>query len=392
MPDPNMTRNPYSLGRLIDAGSLLASLLVSCTVCIPSALAQVPFPPGSYGLWSSSTQLSTSTTSCQPTPANGLKLIQNRGVVGILLSVGWQDVEIADGTFDWTQVDRRLQEAAVCGIAVELSLVIGLWHTPDWLLDPAYGIQTISLINQNRYQTDCGASHVTPVYWDPTLQSYRVRFINEADNLQPWRDAGYNPSQETPSSVVFNAAVAIIDATAAAFPLQSLKLPIQVTHELPDGTKTALAEAVTNYADGAYPGRFFAQLNFLKTDSPLSTDPALDTADPNTGRYIFKLLRDHASEGVGIQMVAAAINGANPTDNCRLNDSVHPCSPSDDPPVSYSTVLQWAVDVGLSYTPTFVEYWSGDSKTLTTPDDVDAMRQVFTDATYAMGGVPRGEM
>jgi hypothetical protein len=361
-------------------------------------------------------------------------------VVGILLSVDWKAVEAADGSFDWTQVDSRLQEAAACGLAVEMSLVIGLWHTPDWLLDPAYGIQTIGLINQNKYQSDCGASHVTPVYWDPTLQSYRIRFIGEAanrfasygnlvavianpmgssnddwsvpssigsvtclagpytgqtihfNNLQPWLDAGYNPSQEEPSSVVFNAAVAIIDATAAAFPLQSLKLPIQVTNEQLDGTKTALAEAVLNYAYGAYPGRFFAQLNFLKTDSPLSTDPALDTADPNTGTYIFKLLRDYSPQGVGIQMAAAAINGANPSDNCRLNDSVHPCSPFDDPPVLYSSVLQRAVDVSLSYSPAFIEYWYGDSKTLTTLDDIDAMRQVFTDATVAMGGAPRGGM
>jgi hypothetical protein len=40
-------------------------------------------------------------------------------------------------------------------------------------------------------------------------------------------------------------------------------------------------------------------------------------------------------------------------------------------------------------TPTVIEYWYGDSKTLTTADDIDAMRQVFIDATYAMGGVPR---
>jgi hypothetical protein len=351
-----------------------------------------------------------------------------------MLSVGWQDVESADGVFDWSQVDSRLQEAAVSGLAVEMSLVIGLWHTPDWLLDPSYGIQTIGLINQNKYQGDCGAAHVTPVNWDPTLQSYRIRFITEAanrfasygnlaavianpmgssnddwsvpssigsvtclaglysgqaihfNNLQPWLDAGYNPAQEEPSSVVFNAAVAIIDATEASFPLHSVKLPIQVTNEVLDGTKTALAEAVVNYAYGAYPGRFFAQLNCLKIDSPFTSDPSLDTADPNTEKYLFKLLRDFAPQGVGIQMAAAAINGANPSDNCRLNDSLHPCSPYDNPPVPYSSVLQSAVDVGLSYTPAFIEYWSGDSRTLTTADDVDAMRQVFIDATYAMGG------
>jgi hypothetical protein len=435
-----MTRQFCSLARAIYLRSLVASFLLSCALCTCSAVAQVSFPPGSYGIWSSSMQLSASTASCQPTPANGLKLIQNRGVVGILLSVGWQDVEIADGVFDWSQVDSRMQEAAVCGVAVEMTLVIGLWHTPDWLLDPSYGIQTIGLINQNKYQPDCGVAHLTPVYWDPTLQSYRIRFITEAanryasygnlvavianpmgssnddwsvpssigsvtclagshtgqtipfNNLQPWLDAGYNPAQEQPSSVVFNAAVAIIDATAAAFPLQSVKLPIQVTHELLDGTKTALAEAVLNYAYGAYPGRFFAQLNFLKTDSPLATDPSLATADPNNGKYLFKLLRDYAPQGVGIQMAAAAINGANPGDNCRLNDSVHPCSPYDNPPVSYSSVLQSAVDVGLSYMPNFIEYWNGDSRTLTTADDIDAMRQVLIDATYAMGGVPRGEI
>jgi hypothetical protein len=150
-----------------------------------------------------------------------LKLVQNFGVVGILLSVDWQAVETADGIFDRTQVDSRLQEAAACGLAVEMSLVIGLWHTPDWLLDPASGIQTIGLINQNKYQADCGASHVTPVYWDPTLQSYVIRVErHRAGRLCCLADFGRSPADsclfDVPPQAPFGERRRIIDCGGAA--------------------------------------------------------------------------------------------------------------------------------------------------------------------------------
>lgn len=357
------------------------------------------YPRGSYAMWPARTPLS---------PA----VIANNGIVGILLAVAWDDIEgKADETFDWTAVDARVGEAEKGGLAVALTLSASLENAPPWLLaNPA--VQTIGLVDTNRYHKSFCKEQKLPVFWDPTFHAQRLDFVRRAgaryagkpavaalmtsfanthtgdwsvphfvgmlgcptgklplDQVKQWRDAGYTTEK------MLTVGKQVLDATAEAFPTQALKLPIAQTHDDLDGNRWALAASAIAYADSRpYAARFFVQINRIHTGSPLATDPAVDAAtmaDRGNDLYLFGMIKRH--DGRGLQMLSAA--SLADKDGCRQNDGKSPCPPVD--------VLKKSVDIAMSYAPRFFEYWQGDS--------VDpALAAILTDATVRMGGMPRG--
>ena len=152
-------------------------LLLQCLFFLPSpAQGAPPYAKGAYGFWPARTTLSSSTASCTPT-SYSRRLIENKGVVGILLTVPWNDAEPANGQFDWTAVRSRLQEAVACGLKVTLALSTSLQSTPAWLTarSTATGFSDLGvrLIDLRDYG-------FAPIFWDQTFNSYRIRFINDA--------------------------------------------------------------------------------------------------------------------------------------------------------------------------------------------------------------------
>jgi hypothetical protein len=207
---------------------------------------------------------------------------------------------------------------------------------------------------------------------------------------------------------MLGAAQTILNAAAHAFPSLNLKLPIQAEgialdqlnciNPNPTGTDVALATQVLSWAYGptGFPGRFFAQLNFVSATSPpdcISPCPLDMTENPHSPYSVFNLIRQYQQQGVGLQDVAAAVDGA--VDSCRQNGGIWPCTPTpcgDLNPVQYATVSQYTWNVAQTFAPTFGEISRGDGTTATgtaspcpiTSDEQALMRPVFSAATTQM--------
>jgi hypothetical protein len=302
-------------------------------------------------------------------------------------------------------VDATIQQAQALGLKVCLMLGDGPTKAPDFIKnDPS--VQKISLMDTDRYHSTYGQMLTGPVFWDPTYLADRVAFIQAAgaryannpdviavtcgaanwvsddwqvpyyvgalqvgstvyqlDQVSQWLAAAYTDAK------MQSAIHQVIDATAAAFPHQSLKMELGVTAAALDGTASALAADAVNYGYGNDAGRFYGQVNRLTPQNPLASNPSLGT-DPNSPDYLFYLLSQHPGQ-VGLQMLASATDG--PNDGYRENGgTVAPAT----------TVLQNAVNVGLSYQPVFLEYWCDDS----TNPALDSTMQSATTAMQAAGG------
>jgi uncharacterized repeat protein (TIGR03803 family) len=328
-----------------------------------------PYTPGTYASWGVG----------QPFAGAAL----DPGAVGIDLHVPWNAVQTGATTYDWSKLDGTIQQAEALGLKVCLMLVDGPTNAPAFVQnDPA--VQKISLRDTNPYHSTYGQMLTGPVFWDPTYLADRVAFIQavgaryannpdvvavtcgaanwytddwqvpvyvgsltvggtlyQLNQVSQWLTHGYT------DALMQSAIQQVMDATATAFPHQSLKMELGVTAATLDVTATALAADTVSYGYGQYGGRFFAQVNFLTPQCPLATDPTLST-DPNSRDYIFYLLAQHPGQ-VGLQMLGSATD--DPADGYRQNTYVvAPAVP----------VTQNAVNVGLSYQPLFLEYWTDD--------------------------------
>jgi hypothetical protein len=326
------------------------------------------------------------------------------GITGIALSVPWNDVQTDATTYDWTSVDNRLSEAATAGLKVELILNSSPTYTPAFVLNNPV-VQTITLMDTNTNQATYGQNVTGPVFWDPIYLAARQSFIKAAglrygcsqtlvavsasfanwttddwnvphyvgaftppsgstvnlNQVQQWLDAGYS------TALMLGVGEQIIATTARAFPHLALKLAIGTSDAGLDGTATTLANEISQYGYAHYALRFLAQVDKLEGTTPVAGSSAVTSADPNSTAYLYQLLGQYSPQ-VGLQMVADATNTS--SDNYRLNGGA---------PGTPESILQAAVDAGLSYHPAFLEYWTVDGEN-------PAFDSIFEAATLAMQG------
>jgi hypothetical protein len=364
--------------------------------CVAENAALLPYPPGAYAMLPVD----------KPIPQ---AVLDNRQIVGVYLQFTWRAIEKKKNVYHWTGLDERVQEAEAAGLKIVLSIRTGLYGAPNWLKQDS-AVQTVKLTDTNKYHKDTYGKELTlPVFWDPVFHEARKRFIRavgqryahkdavvaatasfanyftddwavphatgmvdgmKVDQVAQWLNAGYTTDK------MLKVGREILDTTAAAFPRQSLKLPINVTHPKLDGTATALAEGILDYGYSTYPTRFYAQFNSLHTRTPAAS--ASEAAKPKRGKgaanerqVIFNLLKQHSPQ-IGLQMLAAASNGEK--DNCRQNGNQSPCPEQE--------VLQKSVELGLTYRPVFIEFWREDASN-------SDLAEVLKKATEGVGGKPR---
>jgi hypothetical protein len=334
-------------------------------------------------------------------------------IVGVDLAVDWPTVEPADGVFDWSLIDTRLQEAAAANLKVVLDLHTSPTAAPSWLLSNPQ-VQTITLLDTNSNHATACQNLTGPVFWDPVFLQKKTAFITAAGNryasnplvvatnvsfanwytsdwsvpafvgpcadcggvvlnqVQQWLSAGYTTQN------MISAAEQTITTAALAFPNQALKLPVHGTSASLDGTFTTLANTILNYGFTLYPTRFIAQIDFLSTQSPLANSAAVNTASTNTENFLFQLLNQYSPD-VGFQMVAPATDTSG---SCRLNGGMSPCPPGP--------TLQTAISVGSTYSPSFIEFANEDATNPTLTGVIQVpIPQVHVVATGAdAGGAP----
>jgi hypothetical protein len=187
-------------------------------------------------------------------------------VSGILVRIGWNLVEPADGQFSWGLLDEQVQRAAGYGKQVTLA-VTNSGHAPSWLYDD--GAQSFSYLYQ-------GTPTQMPVPWDPiflskwtelirqfgarydgnptvalvhitnaTANGFEMQLPSTPVDVANWNAIGYTPQ------LVINSWTQVVDAFAASFPNTPLDVelhPVLQSDEVPN--------AVMNYAWNTYGTQF----------------------------------------------------------------------------------------------------------------------------------------
>lgn len=113
--------------------------------------------------------------SAGPTTATRDSVITSYGglnfVDGVLVRIGWGDIEKAPGVYDWTALDRQFQIANGLGLKVALGVVNG-GAAPDWLRDAGTQFFDFELPPQRG-----GGTESIPIPWDETYLSYWESFV-----------------------------------------------------------------------------------------------------------------------------------------------------------------------------------------------------------------------
>lgn len=319
-------------------------------------------------------------------------ILENPLIKGVLVAERWADIEPEEGNYNWSQLDEKIIEIASSGKRVILNIMTSGVNVPQWVIER--GAKTFTFKATNPNQPIYGQTFTVPLYWDETYLSYKKKFIKElgkryannpavagvmvsflgtinndwyipkdryekGDGLayQELLDKGYTTNK------MFNAGKETIDAWTSAFPKQALKLPIGKS--IPDNGNsiTALAEKILNYAYSTYPYKFYAQINALCSKIPEADDARIQNANADDPLYLLKLLSQHPYH-IGFQMLCDAAKHSERLDKGHVN-------------VSPKHILEWCINVALTYHPYYIEYWHADCEN---PDFQDILMY----ANYAL--------
>ena len=278
---------------------ILATVLVSwCALALGTNTTQAqsppPYPIGVWGPFGVSHDIPPG-------------LVNNLGIVGILISEDWDIVNPAPGVYDWSTVDARIAQAKAAGFNyIALAIIDSSADTPTWVLDSLPDNQKIDLLDvASNHKTFCQPIH-TALYWNPTFHQARLDLIAAAgakytsdpaivavnmaafanhdsndwniqdtvgtiacpncpqppptlcgniyvDQPAQWIAAGWTEQR------MLQVGKEMCDAAAAAFPNQNIKLPIGGLSDIrmsstdpghTNGTYTTLCRDIENYVYG----------------------------------------------------------------------------------------------------------------------------------------------
>src|SRR6266446_4379387 len=373
-------------------------------------------------------------------------LVNNLGVVGIIVAENWDIVNPAPGVYDWSSVDSRIAQSKAAGFNyISLTIIDSSADTPQWLLDSLPVDQKIALLDIAPIHTTFCQFINTALYWNPTFHQARLDLIaaagakytndpaivavnmaafanhdsndwNIRDTIGPlvcptcpqppptqcgtitlnqpsqWLAVGWSEPQ------MVEIGKETCDAAAAAFPNQNIKLPIgglDITYPAFDGgTYTTMCRGIQDYVYGNaslgipprdYANRFFMQRNTVAANWQVGT--YFDTYVPgfNADPYIKYMIRAHAHPNPPWTTPGQA--GLQMVAAAVLGATTD-CRQGGGPdgpcgPTCDPTcVMQTSLDVARTYGTAFIEIWAQDS---VEPDFYDMIKAT----TIAMGGTPR---
>lgn len=186
-------------------------------------------------------------------------------VKGILVRIGWKDIEPSDNTYNWALLDNQINAANSYGKKISLAISGGP-NSPSWLY--SLGTQTIS------YTIPFPGT--IPVLWNTTFLTKWTEFVRALGNkykndttirLVYISNATTNgiemqlPFSPTPSYAsisytdqkVINSWKQVIDTFSVAFPNHYLSNDFH-----PVNSSNAVADSVYNYAKLKMPNRYGA--------------------------------------------------------------------------------------------------------------------------------------
>jgi hypothetical protein len=309
-------------------------------------------------------------------------ILANPNVDGIALRALWNNLEPADGVYDWSYFDKPLGQAVAAGKMVTLSTTAGI-RTPDWVY--AEGAAPFHYVDSS------GTPQVIPIPWDPVyvakwqdfVRAFGDRYasnpavvqvkltgLNRETNevLLPrttadtahWQSVGYT------STRLDDAWQAIVETFAQAFPRQQLAIII-VPNGLPDidsqghivsGAGEALIETLIHQGIDQYGGPVWVVQNSGLSDFYVSRE-VTDVAD---------------AVDTGYEMLWLVTNDT----MYRMNNGV---------PIDWFTELQTAVVNGVAAKARYLDIYRQD---IVNPALQDVITWAHNELTNACPCLPAG--
>jgi Beta-galactosidase len=333
---PFLTALPLHSGRIMLAGILLAA------AGAPEALASNP-PKGICAMASRKGEVKE-------------RLLQSSCIEGITIDSWWSDVEPRDGEYDWTLLDRKIEQVSNAGKWALLRVASGSKAFPQWMFGKC---KTLKIIDPVAAHPTYGQEIEVPIPWDEDLIRYKTRLYQrigqhyagnphvrlmaiaianvrtddwfmptKMGDLERWMQAGYDPEK------LISAGKQIVDAAMQSFP-RNIVLAIGRLQQ--DRDPLYVAKKLLAYAEDKYPGRLIAQINSVSAR----------TVHGEQAAGAWRLLYENRPRTAG-QMVWA-VTGDN---RFRMNGRM-PGNPVD--------IMRRALEACLSYDMNYVEIYQRDA-------------------------------
>jgi hypothetical protein len=310
-------------------------------------------------------------------------ILTNPDVDGVALRAWWNNLEPADGVYDWCYLDRPLDQAVAAGKVVTLSASAGI-RTPDWVY--AEGAAPF------HYTDSSGAPQVIPIPWDsvylarwedfvrafgeryasnPAVVQVKLTGLNRDTNevLLPrttadtahWQGVGYT------STRVADAFEEIADTFARAFPNQQLAIII-VPNGLPDiddqgrvvsGAGEALVETLIHQGIDRYGAPVWVVQNSGLSDFYVSHEVTDVAGQVDTGYEMLWLVTNDAMY--------------------RMNNGV---------PVDWFGELQAAVDNGVAAGARYLDIYRQDIANPALQDVIATAHELLTNSGTGLPAAP----
>ena len=236
-----------------------------------------------------------------PNRAASAKVLSNTNVDGISIRVGWDNLEIADGIYNWSFLDSEIGKAAAVGKKAIIRVIDGGSHMPSWVMTGV--ITTYTFQTSSPWQP--AGTFTIPVFWDayytskkkamiaavgarynsnPTVTAFVVGVANayDADWYVPhrtiidspftnsevarWLAAGYTTQK------LINSATGFIDAAMVAFPNKTVAFSINPNGTL-DANPITACSAVASAERTKWGNRLLVSDNGLAATTPNAPPP-----------------------------------------------------------------------------------------------------------------------
>jgi hypothetical protein len=232
-----------------------ACMVLAALACATTLAAQKPHPAGIVRLLSDNFSR----------PEN-LPAWNNANVDGMRIRPGWNEVQLGESTYDWSQIDQLLGLGAQHGKFIGMSVAAGVF-TPGWVYDSGV----------TKYALQDGTGNSMPLPWDNAFLTKWLAFVRALGARYDGNPAlGYvvmsgmgqivetyvaQTDQDTTRLTALGGASAwtaaakqVIATYASAFPTT----PFFITAAKPFHTAEGLAalQQVIDWGVATYPGRF----------------------------------------------------------------------------------------------------------------------------------------
>jgi Beta-galactosidase len=248
----------------------------------------IPIPTGVYSLG-------------KPNVAASANVLSNPDVDGISIRVGWDNLVIADGVFDWAFLDSEIERAAAAGKKAIIRVNDCGTHIPSWVMD---GVTTTYTFQTHLVWQDQGTFTI-PVFWDayyaskkqemiaalgarynsdPTVTAFVVGVANALgaewnvphrtiidppftdSEVDRWLAAGYTTQELEDSANGF------IDTAMAAFSNKAVAFAINPNGTL-DANRITACSAVASASRAKWGNRLLVSDNGLAATTPTAPPP-----------------------------------------------------------------------------------------------------------------------